>query len=225
MVVFPWLSRRQFNRRTARRAMFARPPAQPLDLVKPPLYEQQEQWMTRARAQVEQMINALKPKALDAGSREVLNNLINAWAEQALAELDAARDDRRAIARMLIGMADQEVARRKPRFDADIARVSHARAALADAFEALTGRKATEHVPVAPSRTGDDPLQSTVGAIDLRLDGPISEPSSDGGCPRCTARTSSPGLDDATDHPDRGAHSHGRRDEHPDGKRDEHPHG
>jgi hypothetical protein len=211
MAVVPWLSRRPSNRRTARRAVFARPPAQPLDLVKPPLYEQPEEWMTRARAEVERIIGALKPNALDAGSREVLNNLINAWAEQALADLDAARDDRRAIARVLVGMADQEVARHKPRFDADMARASHARAALADAFEVLTGRKATEHVPVAPSRTGDDPLQSTVGAIDLRLDGPISEPDSGDGWPPHTAGPSDPGLGYAFDHLD--------RDEHPDGKK------
>jgi hypothetical protein len=155
-----------------KRATFAPLPSEPLDLLKPPVYEIPEEWWDQARSDVEQMINRLRPDALDAGSREVLHNFINARVAQALADLKAARDDRVAIAKVLVGMASEEVARRAPRYEADLARTSHARTALAVAFEALTGRPAVEYVAVAPAPADDGTLYSTVPAIDLRLTNP-----------------------------------------------------
>jgi hypothetical protein len=168
-----WMTRRPFAGRRGRGGLYAARPAEPLELQKPPDYELSDRWREEARQEVERLIDSLKPGALDAGSREVLHNLINARIDRALATLDAERDDRIAIGRVLVRMASAEVARRKPVYEADSARSSHAAAAVAVTFEALTGKRATDYLPAGPARAGEGPLSSTVGAIDLRLDDPV----------------------------------------------------
>jgi hypothetical protein len=129
-------------------------------------YERHEQ----ARAEIAELIGRLQPGALDASSREVLNNLINARTDALLAELDAARDERLAVIDNLVAVAAEQVARYKPRYDADLARVGQTGAALTTTYGALTGRTPTEFVPPRPRRAGEGPIESTLGPIDLSDD-------------------------------------------------------
>jgi hypothetical protein len=124
----------------------------------------------QARAEIAELVGRLQPGALDAGSREVLNNLINARTDAQLAELDAARDERQAVVDNLVALAAEQVARYKPRYEADLARVGQTGSALAATYEALTGRTPTEFVPPRPRRSGDGPIESTLGPIDLSDD-------------------------------------------------------
>ncbi|MFY1659710.1 hypothetical protein [Micromonospora sp. WMMD1274] len=176
MMRFPGFGRDRYRPGRRNKVFFAGAPDHPLDLVKPPGYELDESWRAEIRAQVLQRIESLKPGAIDAGTREVVHNYINAQVQQSLKAVEGMRDERRAIARVLVGIADEEVARRKPRFDVDFARACHAIAAAAIAFEKLTGRPATDYLAAAPERAGDRPLYSTVGRIDLGLDEPAAAP-------------------------------------------------
>jgi hypothetical protein len=124
----------------------------------------------QARAEIAELIDRLQPGGLDARSREVLNNLINAWTDGQLAELDAARDERLAVVDSLIALAAEQVARYKPRYDADLARVGQTGSALAASYQALTGRRSSEFVLPRPPRVNDEPIQSTLGPIDLSDD-------------------------------------------------------
>ena len=170
----PGFGRRGYQTGKRSRVTFAGAPTHPLDLVKPPDYELDETWRDATRSEVDTLINSLKPNALDAGTREVVHNFINARVLRSLKEIESLRAERRAIARMLVGMANEEVSRRVPRYEVDFARASHARTALADAYEKLTGRPAAEFLAAAPDRAGGRPLHSTVGGIDLHLDDPLT---------------------------------------------------
>jgi hypothetical protein len=134
----------------------------------------------QARAEIGELVGRLQPGALDAGSREVLNNLINARTDAQLAELDAARDERQGLVDNLVALAAEQVARYKPRYDADLARVGQTGSALAATYQALTGRTPTEFVPPRPRRAGDGPVESTLGLIDLSDDAlpPLSRAAS-----------------------------------------------
>jgi hypothetical protein len=141
-----------------------------LDRITPPTYDMSLDRHEQARAEVAELIGRLQPGALGAGSREVLNNLINARTDAQLAELDAARDERLAVIDNLVARAAEQVATYKPRYDADLARVGQTGAALAVTYEALTGRKPTEFVAPRPRRAGDGHIESTLGPIDLSDD-------------------------------------------------------
>jgi hypothetical protein len=139
-----------------------------LDLEMPPPYDS-AQGQARDRQQVESLI-AMLQGGLDAGSREVLNNLVNDQAEQAIAELRVERDNRQAINDILEGLAREEVARRKPRYDADLALVHQAGVALAVTFKELTGLDLEEISPPRPSPVDKPTLESTVGPVDVSDD-------------------------------------------------------
>jgi hypothetical protein len=156
-----WLSRS----RTASRA-----PGQEPDRITAPTYDMSLGRQEQARAEIAELVGRLQPNALDAGSREVLNNLINARTDAQLAELDAARDERQAIVDNLVALAAEQVARYKPRYEADLARVGQTGSALAATYEALTGRTPSEFVAPRPRRAGDGPIESTLGPIDLSDD-------------------------------------------------------
>src|SRR5690348_14499881 len=124
-----WLSWVRRPRRTAGSAD-ERGPGQglaswsaPPDRMTPPAYDLSPGHQEQAKAEIAELIERLRPGALDAGSREVLNNLINARTDAQLAELDAARDERKAVVDNLVALAAEQVARYKPRYDADLARV------------------------------------------------------------------------------------------------------
>jgi hypothetical protein len=171
---FPGFGRRPYRSGKGSRLRFAGPPTHPLDLVKPPDYELDESWRDETKVEVGRLIDSLKPNALDAGTREVVHNFINARVLRSLKEIESLRAERRAIARVLVGMANEEVSRRLPGYETDFARASHARAAVADAYQKLTGRPASEFLAAAPDRAGGRPLHSTVGGIDLHLDDPLT---------------------------------------------------
>lgn len=174
------LARRPFSRRTGRRFVFAHPPAEPLDLVKPPSYEPPVEWVEKAKADIVDLVEKLKPGAVDAGSREALHNLVNERIEQAINDLDEASGDRLAIASVLVAMASEEVSRLHPGYLDDVAGAGHASTALADTYEELTDRKADESVPAGPAWVGHDELSSTFGRIRLRSASPTdAQPPSD----------------------------------------------
>jgi len=159
-------------------------PGQDLDRITPPTYDMSLGRHEQARAEIAELIDRLQPGGLDARSREVLNNLINAWTDGQLAQLDAARDERLAVVDNLIAHAAEDVARYKPRYDADLARVGQTGSTLAASYEALTGRRPSEFVAPRPPRVNDEPIQSTLGPIDLSDDvlpttRPVSPGSSD----------------------------------------------
>lgn len=143
---------------------------QELARLTPPTYDMSLGRHEQARAEIAELIGRLQPGGLDSGSREVLNNLINAWTDSQLAELDASRDERLAVVDNLIAQAAEQVARTKPRYDMDLARVGQTGSALAATYEALTGRQPSEFVPPRPPRVNDEPIQSTLGPIDLSDD-------------------------------------------------------
>jgi hypothetical protein len=142
----------------------------PEDRMTAPTYDMSPGRQEQARAEIAELIERLRPGALDANSREVLNNLINARTDAALAELDAARDERQAVVDNLVALAAEQVARYKPRYDADLAQVAQTGSVLAATYEALTGRMPTEFVSPRPRRAGDGPIESTLGPIDLSDD-------------------------------------------------------
>jgi hypothetical protein len=109
---------------------FTRATLRDLDIAMPPRYDTFDDAHGSNRANVEGRIGRLQPNGIDSGSREVLNNLINALADQAAARLDGGRDDRQAVGEVLIGLARQQAARRKPRYDADLTRAWLAYGAL-----------------------------------------------------------------------------------------------
>jgi hypothetical protein len=159
-------------------------PGQEIERLTPPTYDMSVARHEQARAEIAELVGRLQPGGLDSGSREVLNNLINAWTDSQLAELDAARDERLAVVDNLIALASEQVARYKPRYDADLARVGQTGSALASTYEALTGQKSSEFVPPRPPRVNDEPIKTTLGPIDLSDDvmqpnPPNSGPSSD----------------------------------------------
>ncbi|MGX7826033.1 hypothetical protein ACTG9Q_13160 [Actinokineospora sp. 24-640] len=134
-----------------------------LDLIMPPPYDTSETEPAAGRQRVEELIGRLTPNGLDAGSRDVLNNVINDWADAAVARLDSERDERQAVGDVLIGLAREEVARRKPLYDRDLTRALHYREALEAAFVALTGKNTATLLEPAPDRFADHPLRSTLG--------------------------------------------------------------
>jgi hypothetical protein len=131
-------------------------------------------------------VAALAPNAVDAGSREALFNLVNGRIDRRLARLDAGRAERRAISRVLLGMAAEELVRRKTRLDADWARADQARTALALAFAELTGRAPTDYELAASNAMRGAQLRSTVGRVDLGLDDGTDQYSTGDGTLRTT---------------------------------------
>jgi hypothetical protein len=180
-----WWSRGRTHRRTVRGSR-TRGSEPVLDRITPPTYDMSLGRHEQARVEIADLIGRLQPGALGPRSREVLNNLINARTDAQLAELDAARDERLAAIDKLAAHAAEQVARYKPGYDADLARVAQTGAALAATYEALTGRTPTEFVPPRPRRIHDGNIESTLGPVDLSddalpLHSPGGFPSEQGG--------------------------------------------
>jgi hypothetical protein len=152
-----------------RQRVFSRGVTGELDLEMAPPYDLRPPRQDADRARVEDLVAGLAG-GLDAGSREVLNNLINDLTDQAVAELRLERDNRQAVNDILEGLARQEVARHKPRYDADLARVRQAGVALAVTFEELTGLRLDDIEPPRQPPVGRQPLESTLGPVDVSDD-------------------------------------------------------
>jgi hypothetical protein len=120
-----------------------------LDIARPAPHDMSDAGQARARARIEALVDRLAPRAIDAGSREVLNNLINAWMDQESARVSSHHLEQTAVSAMLIGAAREEVARRRHRYEADYARAQHACRTLAVTYQQLTGRELTD-LPSSP---------------------------------------------------------------------------
>ncbi|MFY1637653.1 hypothetical protein ACN27F_31005 [Solwaraspora sp. WMMB335] len=188
MPIVAWPRRRRDTARAVRRPAFASRGGTPLDLLVPPAYERPEHQLDADRARVRELIGSLQQGALDAGSRQVLANLINELGEQSLAELDVARDERRAVGRVLLGMAAEELVRRWERLKSAAVRASHAETALALAFEELTGHSPADRVDAQPNPFSAEARRSAIGPIDLGLHGP----DVNGGIGRANGRAGRP---------------------------------
>jgi hypothetical protein len=106
----------------------------------------------RQREVVRQLAAGLSPGAVDEGTGEVLHNLVNAWADQELALVDADHQGRQAAADSLVGAAAEVVAQREPRYLADQAEVARTQRALANGHHDpayVAGRPPTEWLHVA----------------------------------------------------------------------------
>jgi hypothetical protein len=81
-----------------------------------------------------------------------------------VARLQAEREERQAVGEALVGLARQEVARRKSQYDADIARLYEAQEALEVARQQLTGNRERGPFTEVPRPRGG-PLTSTLGSV------------------------------------------------------------
>jgi hypothetical protein len=151
-----------------RRSPFTRGMRRDLDLLKAPLYDMSDTEQQKAIRRIEDLLRRLQPGAIDAGSREVLTNLINSWAYQNLARLDSDRDERQAVGEILLGPALEELARRKARYDADCTRLLVAEEALRVTFEELSGKELSGLRPWRIPREAPSTLRSGLGPADLR---------------------------------------------------------
>ncbi len=155
------------RRRRERRDPFSHVARGDLDVLMPPPYDVSDARQQAARARIETLVSKLQPGGLDAGSREVLNNMINAVADQEVARLHAERDERQSVGEILIGLAQKQLARRRPRYDADFARMRHAHEALAVTFQALTGKELRDLRAPFPRQADNDPVGSSFGPVDI----------------------------------------------------------
>ena len=102
-----------------------------------------------ARETVRQLIDGLAPDAIDAGTGAVLDNLVNAWAGQWLARLDADHTLRESVADHLVGVAAENLAARRADHEDASSELAHANRTLAE----VHGRLAAETGPLVT----DDP--------------------------------------------------------------------
>jgi hypothetical protein len=173
-----WLSR--FRRRND---PFHRAKHGDLDIIMPPPYEMSDAAQQEARQKVESLIGQLQPNGLDGNSRDVLNNLINAWMDQEIARLHSHREEWKAVAGMLTGLAREEVARHRHRYEADYARAQQARQTLALAYEQLTGAQLTDLPSPYSRHVPGDPVRSILGPVMRLTDAPgpqVAPPSANG---------------------------------------------
>jgi hypothetical protein len=136
-----------------------------LDIARPAPHDMSDAEQARARARIEDLVGRLQPRAIDAGSREVLNNLINSWMDQANARVNGHHIEQTAVSAMLIGLAREEVTRRRSRYEADYARAQHACRTLAVTYQRLTGREMTDLPSPHPAHVDEQVLASTLGAM------------------------------------------------------------
>ena len=160
-----WLGGRR--KRSERRDPFSQIDPGDLDVQMPPPYDTSDAKQQAARARIETLVGKLQPGGLDAGSREVLNNLINAVADQDVARLEAERDERQAVGDILIGLAKKQVARHRPRYDEHFLAMRHAHHALGVAFKALTGKEIEDLGTPYPRKVDNDPVGSSFGPVDI----------------------------------------------------------
>jgi hypothetical protein len=157
-----WSPRR---RRRPRDPLLRRARPGGLDIARPAPHDMSGAEQARALARIEDLVGRLQPRAIDAGSREVLNNLINSWMDQANARVNGHHIEQTAVSAMLIGLAREEVTRRRSRYEADYARAQHACRTLAVTYQQLTGREMTDLPSPHPAHVDEQVLASTLGAM------------------------------------------------------------
>lgn len=149
---------------------FTRASGDGLDILMPPPYDMSEDIRTVLRDEVDALVERLLPNAVDAYSRGVLDDWIDTRADQIVARLDSERDERQAVGEALVGLAREQVARRKVCYGADVTRLQQAQEALEVARQELTGRRGIGPFAPPPASLEDRPLRSTLGRIDLAPD-------------------------------------------------------
>jgi hypothetical protein len=154
-----WPRRRPSRHGTTRRTRYG-----DLDIAMPAPHDMSDAGQAEARARIESLVSRLQPRGIDAGSREVLNNLINAWMDQASARVNHHHIEQAAVSAMLIGRAREEVTRLRPRYEADYARAQHACRTLAVTYQQLTGREMTDLPSPHPAHVDTKLVASTLGA-------------------------------------------------------------
>jgi hypothetical protein len=160
------------RRRRPRDPLLRRARPGDLDIARPAPHDMSDAEQARARARIEDLVGRLQPRGIDAGSREVLNNLINSWMDQANARVNGHHIEQTAVSAMLIGLAREEVTRRRSRYEADYARAQHACRTLAVTYQQLTGREMTDLPSPHPAHIDDQVFASTLGAMSWTDTGP-----------------------------------------------------
>jgi hypothetical protein len=94
----------------------------------------------RQRDQVRRLVAELAPGAVDEGTGEVLHNLINAWVDQAVAQIEVDHRDHQEFVGVLIGATAEELAKRRPQYEADLVEVERTARMVADLGVRLSGR-------------------------------------------------------------------------------------
>ncbi len=167
-----WLGGGRFRSRDP----FTRPAGGDLDILSSPRYdspdEKEHDRIRRAlEAEVDERLSDLLPGAVDAYTGDALHAWIDARERQLVARLDAEREERQAVSEALIGLAKEELARRRGSFEAARSRLDHAREARDVTRRALTGKD--QLGPFEPGMSTLDPhdVRSTLGPIHLTADG------------------------------------------------------
>jgi hypothetical protein len=149
---------------------FTRASRDGLDLLAAPPYDMSEEIRTTLDAEVREMVRQLLPGAVDAHSRDALDDWIEARAEQLVARLDSEREERQAVWEALIGLAKEEATRRKSRYDIDLDDLLRAQHAVEVAREALTSARGIGDLAARPAPPDRDEIRSTLGKIDIDAD-------------------------------------------------------
>ena len=149
---------------------FTRASRDGLDLLAAPPYDMSEEIRTTLDAEVREMVQRLLPGAVDAYSRDALDDWIEARAEQLVARLDSEREERQAVWEALVGLAKEEATRRKSRYDVDLDNLLRAQHALEVAREALTRTRGIGDLSARPAPPDCDEIRSTLGKIDIDAD-------------------------------------------------------
>lgn len=162
----------QWTRRLGKRRVdpFTRASRDGLDLLAAPGYDMSESIRSTLDAEVRDRVQGLLPGAVDAYSRDALDEWVDARARQFVARLDSEREERQAVWEALIGLAKEEAVRRKSRYDVDLGDVLRAQHALDVAREALTRYRGIGPLSKLPAPPDRDAISSTLGKIDIEPD-------------------------------------------------------
>lgn len=165
-------NRPPWTRRLGKRRVdpFTRASGDGLDLLAAPGYDMTESIRSTLDSEVRELVQGLLPGAVDAYSRDALDDWIDARAGQLIARLDSEREERQAVWEALIGLAKEEAVRRKSRYDVDLDNLMRAQHALDVAREALTRYRGIGSLSKRPAPPDRDTISSTLGKVDIAAD-------------------------------------------------------
>lgn len=149
---------------------FTRSPKDGMDLLSTNGYDMSSTGLDQLRTDVDALVDRLRPGAVDAYSEEVLDAWLGARELALFAQLDGEREERQAVAEALIGIARQEVARRKSSYEADLTRLREAREALEVTRWQLTGSREVGPFAESPNPIDVPFVGSTLGPVDTSPD-------------------------------------------------------
>ncbi|WP_042406282.1 hypothetical protein [Streptacidiphilus carbonis] len=91
-----------------------------------------------ARQTVRQLVDGLAPDAIDAGTGAVLDNTVNAWADQWLARLDTDHTLRENVVAHLVGQAAEKLAAARAAHQDALAELGRTERTLTEVHTRLT---------------------------------------------------------------------------------------